>query len=68
MPKCEYIFTNNSKTHQKGQTCGSVIKKKDNKYCSKHQTNNILVSENVIEQDSPQMTFIQLESSVENKI
>ena len=38
MPNCNYIFTNNSKNHKKGEKCNAVIRKKANgSYCWQHQ-------------------------------
>jgi hypothetical protein len=37
MPNCNYIFTNNSKNHKKGEKCNIVIRKKANSYCWQHQ-------------------------------
>jgi hypothetical protein len=38
MQKCKYVFTNNSKNHQKGEVCGAVIRKTDNGvYCWQYQ-------------------------------
>jgi hypothetical protein len=66
MPKCNYIFTNNSKKHKKGEVCNAVIRKKDNGvYCWQHQhaqSGEIEINhlENI---ENEKFDFIQLENS-----
>jgi hypothetical protein len=71
MPNCQYIFTNNSKTHTKGETCGSPIRKKGQTFCWKHtqaeqtQLNDIPEKSlvHLLDSSSEKNNFIQLENS-----
>jgi hypothetical protein len=59
---CQYIFTNNSKSHKKGEVCNSVIRKKGVTYCWKHER----TQNNTPEPDtkSPSdMDYVQLKNS-----
>jgi hypothetical protein len=58
-----YQFTNNSKTHKRGEICGSMIRKKSYNYCWKHQMSD----KQLIPEDKKQndLEFIQLENSSE---
>jgi hypothetical protein len=63
MPKyCEYVFTNNSKSHKKGEVCNCVIRKKGVTYCWKHE--RTLDNAPEFETKQPADTnYIQLENS-----
>jgi hypothetical protein len=71
MPKyCLYILTNNSKTHKSGDTCGTVIRKKEETYCWKHKNyiNKVPLNINNSEyKNEKKSEFIQLENSNEKK-
>jgi hypothetical protein len=62
MPYCQYIFTNNSKSHKKGEVCNCVIRKKGATYCWKHERTQENVSEPETSKHSDE-DFIQLENS-----
>lgn len=64
--RCNYVFTNNSKTHQKGEICNGFIRKKGQNLCWKHKDqieveNEIKQTEKEVKND---LEFIQLENSV----
>jgi hypothetical protein len=75
MPNCKHIFSNNSKTHKKGEVCNSHIRKKEEQFCWRHkqipqaQLNDIdeikpdSVSQILDSSSEEQATFIQLENS-----
>jgi hypothetical protein len=66
MPKCQYQFTNNSKTHKANDICGAVIRKKGCNYCWKHQKNdNYVVPLDENNQTKQENEFIQLENSIQ---
>jgi hypothetical protein len=64
--KCKYIFTNNSKNHQKGTVCGAAIRKKANgAYCWQHQhaQGEEIEIKQVEDIENKNFDFIQLENS-----
>jgi hypothetical protein len=68
MQKCKYIFTNNSKNHQKGEVCNAVIREKANgAYCWQHQHAQgeeiEIKHENIENLEKEKIDFIQLENS-----